>query len=295
MRNATKHSWINIWRAANSLWKRSRPASAKGVISGALLPVICGSATKNIGLAPLMDMIVQVMPSPVDRGPVQGKKPGTDNVEERPPEETAPFSAMVFKTIADPYAGRLTLFRVYSGTLSTEGAIYNSSRKIHERFSSTFFLEGKNQKPAESLVPGDIAAVAKLKETATGDTICNEKAPIVFEKLAPLPTIMSFAIEPKSRGDEEKIVSSIHRLTEEDPTLTFHRNEQTKEMILSGMGQIHIEVAVEKMKRKFGVEVNLKIPKVPYKETIKAKTNVQGTLQEAVGRSGTVRRLLARY
>jgi elongation factor G len=258
----------------------------KGVISGALLPVICGSATKNIGLAPLMDVIVQYMPSPVDRGPVKGKKPGTDNGEERPPEDTAPFSAMVFKTIADPYAGRLTLFRVYSGTLSTEGAIYNSSRKSHERFSSTFFLEGKNQKTAESLVPGDIAAVAKLKETATGDTICNEKAPIVFEKLAPLPTIMSFAIEPKSRGDEEKIVSSIHRLTEEDPTLTFHRNDQTREMILSGMGQIHIEVAVEKMKRKFGVEVNLNIPKVPYKETIKGKTNVQGRYKKQSGGRG---------
>jgi elongation factor G len=258
----------------------------KGVISGALLPVICGSATKNIGLAPMMDIIVQYMPSPVDRGSVQGKKPGTDNIEERPPEETAPFAAMVFKTIADPYAGRLTLFRVYSGTLSTEGAIYNSSRKIHERFNTAFFLEGKNQKSAESLVPGDIAAVAKLKETATGDTICNEKTPIVFEKLAPLPTIMSFAIEPKSRGDEEKIVSSIHRLTEEDPTLTFHRNDQTKEMILSGMGQIHIEVAVEKMKRKFGVEVNLNIPKVPYKETIKAKTNIQGRYKKQSGGRG---------
>lgn len=263
-----------------------RAGLRKGVISGALLPVICGSATKNIGLTPLMDMIVQVMPSPVDRGPARGKKPGTDNVEERPPEETAPFAAVVFKTIADPYAGRLTLFRVYSGTLSTEGAIYNSSRKIHERFNTAFFLEGKNQKPAESLIPGDIAAVAKLKETATGDTICNEKAPIIFEKLAPLPTIMSFAIEPKSRGDEEKIVSSIHRLTEEDPTLTFHRNDQTKEMILSGMGQIHIEVAVEKMKRKFGVEVNLKIPKVPYKETIKAKTNVQGRYKKQSGGRG---------
>jgi elongation factor G len=193
---------------------------------------------------------------------------------------------MVFKTIADPYAGRLTLFRVYSGTLSNEGSIYNSSRKTQERFGTTFFLEGKNQKPAESLVPGDIAAMAKLKETATGDTICNEKAPIVFEKLTPFPTIMSFAIEPKSRGDEEKIVSSIHRLTEEDPTLTFHRNDQTKEMILSGMGQIHIEVAVEKMKRKFGVEVNLNIPKVPYKETIKAKTNVQGRYKKQSGGRG---------
>jgi len=258
----------------------------KGVISGVLLPVICGSAIKNIGLSPLMDIIVQYMPSPVDRGPVYGKKPGTDEAVERAPDEAAPFSAMVFKTIADPYAGRLTLFRVYSGTLSSEGAIYNATRKTQERFSSTFFLEGKSQKPAESLVPGDIAAVSKLKETATGDTICNEKAPVVFENLAIPPTIMSFAIEPKSRGDEEKIVSSIHRLTEEDPTLTFHRNEQTKEMILSGMGQIHIEVAVEKMKRKFGVEVNLNTPKVPYKETIKAKTNVQGRYKKQSGGRG---------
>jgi elongation factor G len=193
---------------------------------------------------------------------------------------------MVFKTIADPYAGRLTLFRVYSGTLSSEGAIYNASHKLAERFSSIFFLEGKNQKLAESLVPGDIAVLAKLKDTSTGDTLCNEKASIIFEKLETSPTIMSFAIEPKSRGDEDKIVSSIHRLTEEDPTLNFRREEQTKEMILSGMGQIHIEVAVEKMKRKFGVEVNLKIPKVPYKETIKSKTNVQGRYKKQSGGRG---------
>ncbi len=259
----------------------------KGIISGALLPVICGSATKNIGISPLMDMIVHYLPSPVDRGAVTGKKPGKDDIEEeRRPEESAPFSAMVFKTIADPYAGRLTLFRVYSGTLSSEGAIYNASRKLAERFSSIFFLEGKNQKLAESLVPGDIAVLAKLKDTSTGDTLCNEKASITFEKLETSPTIMSFAIEPKSRGDEDKIVSSIHRLTEEDPTLNFRREEQTKEMILSGMGQIHIEVAVEKMKRKFGVEVNLKIPKVPYKETIKSKTNVQGRYKKQSGGRG---------
>ncbi len=258
----------------------------KGIASGALFPVVCGSATKNIGVSTLMDMIVQYLPSPVDRGAVAGKKPGKEEAEQRRPEESEPFSAMVFKTIADPYAGRLTLFRVYSGTLSSEGSIYNANRKLTERFSNAFFLEGKNQKPAEILVPGDIAVLAKLKETATGDTICNEKAPILFDKLEIPPPIMSFAIEPKSRGDEDKIVSSIHRLTEEDPTLNFRREEQTKEMILSGMGQVHIEVAVEKMKRKFGVEVNLKIPKVPYKETIKGKTNVQGRYKKQSGGRG---------
>jgi elongation factor G len=258
----------------------------KGVSSGGLIPVICGSAARNISILPLIDMIIGYLPSPVDRGAVIGKKPGTDESEERQPEENAPFSAMVFKTIADPYAGKLTLFRVYSGAITSDSNFYNIIRKTSERFGSIFFLEGKAQKSAESVVPGDIAAVSKLKETATGDTICNDKAPIIYEKVMPPPTIMSFSIEPRSRGDEEKIVSSINRLIEEDPTLTFHRNDQTHEMIISGMGQVHIEVTVEKMKRKFGVEVNLKTPKVPYLETIKGKTNVQGRYKKQSGGRG---------
>ncbi|MGZ3596380.1 MAG: elongation factor G, partial [Syntrophales bacterium] len=258
----------------------------KGVMSLSLLPVACGSAVKNIGIAPLIDLVINALPSPVERGPVTGKKPGKDEIETRTPEESAPFSALVFKTIADPYAGRLTLFRVFSGTVTSDSTFYNSSRKITERFGNIFFLEGKSQKPVESLVPGDIAAVAKLKETTTGDTVCNEKAAIIFEKVVPPPPIMSFAVAPKSRGDEDKIVSSINRIIEEDPTLTFRREEQTKEMILSGMGQVHIEVSVEKMKRKFGVELTLKTPKVPYKETIKGKTNVQGKYKKQSGGRG---------
>jgi elongation factor G len=258
----------------------------KGVVSGNVIPVICGSALKGIGVTLLMDMVVSSFASPVDRGPVKGRKPGADIAEERQPSEDAPFSAIVFKTIADPYAGRLTLFRVYSGKLNSDTPVYNSSRKITEKFGHIFFLEGKNQKQAETLVPGDIAGVAKLKETVTGDTLSNEKAPVVFEKVAVPPPIMSFAVEPKSRGDEDKIASSIHRLTEEDPTIVFSRNVQTKEMILSGMGQVHIEVNVEKMKRKFGVEVNLNTPKVPYLETIKGKTNVQGRYKKQSGGRG---------
>ncbi|HNZ65340.1 MAG TPA: elongation factor G [Smithella sp.] len=258
----------------------------KGVSSGSLIPVLCGSAIKGIGVSLLLDLAVDTFASPVDRGPVRGTKPKTDDVEERQPSEDAPFSAIVFKTIADPYAGRLTLFRVYSGTLNSDTPVYNSSRKITEKFGHVFFLEGKNQKQADVLIPGDIAGVAKLKETTTGDTLCNEKAPIVFEKIAVPPPIMSFAIEPKSRGDEDKIASSIHRLTEEDPTIQFTRNVETKEMILSGMGQVHIEVTIEKMKRKFGVEVNLNTPKIPYKETIKGKTNVQGKYKKQSGGRG---------
>ncbi|MFB3924927.1 MAG: elongation factor G [Syntrophales bacterium] len=258
----------------------------KAVISGGIVAMTCGSALKNIGIRPLMDIIVSYLPSPVDRGPVTGKVPGKEITEKREPTVEAPFSGLVFKTFADPYAGKLTLFRVYSGSVTSDFNFYNSSRKITERFGNFFFLEGKNQKTAESLVAGDIAAVAKLKETTTGDTICDEKAPIVFEKIASLPPIMSFAVQPKAKGDEEKIMSSLHRLIEEDPSITVHRDEQTKEIILSGMGQVHIEVAVERLKRKFGVEVNLTTPKVPYKETIKGKTKVQGKYKKQSGGRG---------
>jgi elongation factor G len=258
----------------------------KGVSSGSLIPVMCGSAVKGIGISMLMDLIVNAFASPVDRGAKIGKKPGTEDIEERQPSEDAPFSAIVFKTIADPYAGRLTLFRVYSGQLNPDSSVYNSTRKITEKFGHIFFLEGKTQKQAEGLIPGDIAGVAKLKDTVTGDTLCFEKAPVIFDKMEIPHPIMSFAIEPKTRGDEDKIASSIHRLTEEDPTIVFSRNTQTKEMILSGMGQVHIEVNIEKMKRKFGVEVNLNTPKVPYLETIKGKTNVQGKYKKQSGGRG---------
>ena len=258
----------------------------KGVSSGSLIPVMCGSAVKGIGISMLMDLIVNAFASPVDRGAKTGKKPGTEDIEERQPSEDAPFSAIVFKTIADPYAGRLTLFRVYSGKLNPDSSVYNSTKKITEKFGHIFFLEGKTQKQAEGLIPGDIAGVAKLKDTVTGDTLCFEKAPVIFDKVEIPHPIMSFAIEPKTRGDEDKIASSIHRLTEEDPTIVFSRNTQTKEMILSGMGQVHIEVNIEKMKRKFGVEVNLNTPKVPYLETIKGKTNVQGKYKKQSGGRG---------
>ncbi|MDO9527545.1 MAG: elongation factor G [Syntrophales bacterium] len=258
----------------------------KGVMSGDLVPVICGSATKNIGVSPLIDMIVNCLPSPVDRGPAVGKKPGTEDIEERLPEENAPFSGMVFKTIADPYAGRLTLFRVYSGTANSDSSFYNPKQKSSEKFGNVFFLEGKTQKPAELLIPGDIAAAAKLKETFTGDTICDQKSPIVFESISPQPPIMSFAVQPKSKGDEEKITTSLNRLLEEDPALSTRRDAQTREIILSGMGQVHIEVAIEKLKRKFGVEVNLTVPKVPYRETIKGKTQVQGKYKKQSGGRG---------
>ncbi len=256
------------------------------VISGGIVPVMCGSALTNTGMASIMDEIVNLLPSPIDRGSTAGINPKTQEVEERTPDEDAPFSAMVFKTIADPYAGKLTLFRVFSGTLTSDFVFYNSTRDLSEKCGNIFFLEGKTQVPVESLVPGDIAALAKLKETSTGDTMCNVKAPIVYEKVPLIRPVVNYAVEAKAKVDEDKLHSSLNRLIDEDQTLSLHRDPETGETILSGVGQVHIDITVEKLKRKFGVEVNLKQPKVPYRETIKGKTRVQGKYKKQSGGKG---------
>ncbi len=219
--------------------------------------------------------MVLCFPSPLERGPVQGKNPKTGQPEKREPKEDGPFSAFVFKTIADPFAGKLNLFRVYSGSASADSTLYNATKDAKERVGQIFLMEGKKQKPVGFAGLGDIVAVAKLKETTTGDTFCDEKNPILFEGTKPPLPMISYALTPKSKGDEEKITASLVRLHEEDPTMLVGRDEQTGEILLSGMGQTHVEVIVEKLKRKFGVEVTLSVPKVPYRETIRgSKTGV---------------------
>ena len=241
----------------------------KGTIERRLFPAVCGSSVRNIGIQPLLDLMVSCFPSPLERGPVQGKNPKTGEPDIREPREDGPLSAFIFKTIADPFAGKLNLFRVYSGSVNADSVVYNSKKDVKERISQIFLLEGKKQKPVGFASVGDIVAVAKLKETTTGDTFCDEKKPILFEETKlPLPAI-SYALTPKSKGDEEKITASLARLHEEDPTMTMGRDEQTGEILLSGVGQTHVEVIVEKLRRKFGVEVSLSTPKVPYKETIR--------------------------
>jgi elongation factor G len=231
--------------------------------------VVCGSSTKNIGIHPLLDLINTCLPSPAERPAKFGKNPRTGEEEQRTAKEDAPFSAYVFKTIADPFAGRLTLFRVYSGGISADTTLYNTTKDTKERIGQIFMLLGKKQEPVGFAGPGDIVAVAKLKETTTGDTLCAEKNPIIFQGIAAPPAIISYSIRPKAKGDEEKIATSLQRLMEEDPTISISRDAQTKEIILSCMGQVHVDVVLEKLKRKFGVEVDLDVPKVPYKETIK--------------------------
>lgn len=258
----------------------------EGTLTGVFTPVFCGSATANIGIRQLLDYIVACLPSPIDKGIQVGVKPETDEPVERQPSEDEPFSAMVFKTINDPYAGKLTLMRLYSGTLKSDTVVYNPNKEEKERIGSILKMEGKKQIPMELAAAGDIIAVPKLKVTATGDTLCDLKQQVMFEPLVPLKPIISFALEGKSKGDEDKVYTGLQRLMEEDPTLTITRDEETKEMVLSGMGQVHLEVAVERLKRKYGVEVILREPKVPYRETIRAATKVQGKYKKQSGGRG---------
>ena len=263
-----------------------RTALRTGTQNRTFVPVVCGAATNNIGIDLLMDLIISALPSPLDRGSKMGTDPGNGNEIERAPDPEAPFSAFVVKTLADPYAGRLTIFRVISGTIGSDGTFYNSSKEVKERFNQLLTITGKEQKPATGAGPGAIVAVAKLKETVTGDTLCDDAAKIVYLCAEPLPSLISFAIAAKNQGDEDKIFISLTKLLEEDPALKLDRISETKEILLSGLGQIHIETAIEKLKRKFNVESVLNTPKVPYRETIKKKVRVQGRHKKQTGGHG---------
>ena len=257
-----------------------------GTMRNTFTAVLCGSATANIGVSHLLDAACAYLPSPLDRTNAIGTHPKNGEIIERAPDEKAPFSALVFKTTSDPYTGKITIFRVYSGVLNSDSTIFNSTKGVEERIGQLYELEGKKQHPIKQAVAGDIVAVAKLKETVTGDTLCDANNPILFEAAKQLLPVISYAIEPKTKADEDKIHSALHRMIEEEPTLESHRDTQTKELIISGMGQVHLEVIVEKLKRKFGVEVVLKTPKVPYLETIRGSAKVQGKYKKQSGGRG---------
>jgi elongation factor G len=254
------------------------------VRTGVINPVSVTAALKNQGADLLLDMINDLLPSPDGCASQIGTDPKSKDITEREPKPDAPFSAQVFKTMADPFAGRLTLFKVFSGTLSGD-TFYNSTKDVSERFGQIFIMEGKNQKPVDSVGPGTIAAVAKLKETVTGDTLCAEVPPIVYEPLIPIPPVISYAVTGK-KGDEEKLFASITKMLDEDLTMQLTRELQTKEILLSGVGQVHLEVIGERIKRKFGVEMELHTPKIPYLETLKGKARVQGKHKKQSGGRG---------
>jgi elongation factor G len=255
-------------------------------LRGDLAPLTVASALRNIGIHPLLDLVVEVLPSPLERPPVTGTRPRSSDTVVRTPSADEPLAALVFKTIADPYAGKLNLFRVFSGQVSSDSVVYNSTRDERERIGQIFMLQGKTQTPVGTALVGDIVAVAKLKATATGDSLCDEKNPIILPAIEfPKPSI-SFAVEPKSKADEEKVSQGLARLMEEDPTLHVGRDPQTRELLVSGLGEQHLEVVVDRLRRKFGCDVEMKTPRVPYKETIRSSTKVQGRYKRQSGGRG---------
>ena len=260
-------------------------ALRKGTLSRTFVPVLCGCSTRNIGIDLLMDFITNCLPAPNERT-VKVALDADGNEVEQIPDPQAPFSAFVFKTVADPYAGRLSIFRIVSGSLGSDGTFLNANNGSKERFTQLLQPAGKEQKPVSEAGPGDIMAVAKLKDTTTGDTLCDENVNLKFQTVEPLPTLITFAVGAKSKGDEDKVFSSLNKLLEEDVAMKLDRNSETKQILLSGRGQVHIETTVEKLRRKFNVEVTLDTPKVPYRETVKKKVRVQGKHKKQTGGHG---------
>ena len=253
-------------------------------IGGKVFPLVCTSAALNIAVPQLLDAILTYLPSPADRPMRALDKAGAETTREA--DEKKPAAAFVWKTIADPFAGRITMFRVASGTLKADSGIHNKTRDTPERFGHLLLLQGKTQTSVPEIKAGDLGAVAKLKDTLTNDTLGDKTDTIAFPAVKFPDPVLSYAIEPKTRGDEDKISTSMHRLEEEDPSIRYSRDPQTKELLLSGQGQLHIEVTVAKLKRRFGVDVNLKPPRIPYRETIKASTEAHGRHKKQTGGHG---------
>ena len=254
--------------------------------SGRLVPVVACSALRNIGAQKVLDAIVAAMPSPAQRAAVTGTDPRTDEATSRRPDDSEPFSALVYKTMADPYVGRLTLFRVFSGILRSDSHTYNASRERSERIGQVFIPQGKGQDAVDQVSAGEIGAVAKLQETTTGDTLCDEANPVTFSPIDLPAPVYAVAVRPKSKGDEEKIGSGLARLTEEDPTINVVRNAETAQMLVSGMGELQLDILTKRLKRKFGIEVLLTTPRIPYRETVRGTVKAQGRHKKQTGGRG---------
>jgi len=257
-----------------------------GTLAHDIVPVLCGSALANMGLEPLLDTVVACLPSPGDVDAVVGSDPDTEEEVEVELSKDGPLAALVFKTMADPFVGKLTYFRVYSGVFNSDSQVYNVSKKKMERVGQLFIPRGKEQVAVRHISAGDIGAVARLQETSTGDTIGERDRPILLAPIEfPRPSY-SVALFAKSKGDEDKLGTGLGRLMEEDPTLTVAQNTETRELILSGMGDVHLDVTLERLKRKFGVEVDTKEPKIPFRETIRKAVKVEGRHKKQTGGHG---------
>jgi len=256
----------------------------KSILNNQLFPVFVSSALLNIGMQPILDGIISYLPSPLDRSDVKANVNGKEEVIK--PSSDIPFSALIFKTISDPYTGRISLMRVFSGKANPDVTVTNSNKETDEKLGGLFFLQGKEQMPAGQAKIGDLVATAKLKVTSTGDTLCAKGTSLQYPPIKFPEASISFAIEPKTRADEDRISQATHRITEEDPTVRIERDPETNQLLISGNGQLHVEIIIDRLKKRYNVDVVLKPPKIPYKETIKGKSDVQGKYKKQTGGRG---------
>jgi len=256
------------------------------IADGSVVPVLCGSATANIGVQPLLQAIIEYLPSPAEVGQLTGTNPATGEEETLEPNELSPLAVLAFKNLADPYVGKLTYFRVYSGLMESDSRVFNSRSGEMERIGQLYTLRGKDQIPTDSVRAGDIGAVAKLGNTSTGDTLYDKGHPIVLSPpIFPSP-VFSVAVHPKTKSDLDKMSTTLARLAEEDPTLHVAREPSTNQTILSGMGESHVDIATRRLLQKFGVNITTSVPKVPYRETITKTASAQGRHKKQTGGRG---------
>jgi len=255
-------------------------------ISGVIVPVLCGTAFKNKGIQPLLDAVVAYMPSPLDVGSVKGIDPKTEAPMERQPSDEEAFSALAFKILTDPFVGRLSFFRVYSGVLNKGSYVLNSTKGKKERMGRLLQMHANKREELDVVYSGDIAAAVGLKETTTGDTLCDENKPIILEKMEFPDTVIQIAVEPKTKADQEKMGTALAKLAEEDPTFKVTSNQETGQTLISGMGELHLEIIVDRMKREFKVEANVGKPQVAYRETINGAADVEEKYAKQSGGRG---------
>ena len=258
----------------------------KGCANGDIAPVMCGSALKVIGIDTLLEDIVECFPSPEYAIPQKAVDVEKNEEVFIGLDEKKPFSALVFKTIADPFVGKISFFRVMTGEADDEMTVINTNKNKNEKLSHIFFLRGKTQIPAKKIIAGDIGAISKLQYTSTGDTLCSPEFKVIYDKMNFPKTVCSMAVVPKAKGDEDKISQSLSKLREEDPVFEISRDIENAETIISGLGETHINIIASKIKSKYGVDINLDLPKVPYKETIKGFSDVQGKHKKQSGGHG---------
>ena len=263
-----------------------KKAIRKAVVTNAMFPVLCGSAYKNKGVQMLLDAVVDYMPSPLDIPPVAGIIPGSEEPAERKADDKEPFSALAFKIMADPFVGKLAFFRVYSGTLDAGTYVFNSTKGKKERVGRILRMHANHREEVQTAYTGDIGAIVGLKDTTTGDTLCDEKNPIILEKMEFPEPVISVAVEPKTKADQEKMGVALARLAEEDPTFKVKTDAETGQTIISGMGELHLDIIVDRMAREFKVEANVGKPQVAYRETIRKTVKQEGRFVRQSGGRG---------